>query len=90
MNPEHPVVDQRCRTLRRAARARRIRLHPLPARAAAGSARRRHRRLLDEKFRAATFSRQPASTPLTDRIDDVRDDVAALSRLIERLSQRRR
>ncbi len=40
-------------------------------------------RLLDEKFRAANLLTSDGLAPLTDRIDDVRDDVAALSRLFE-------
>jgi molecular chaperone GrpE (heat shock protein) len=41
------------------------------------------RRLLDEKFRAAELLTSAGLTPLTDRIDDLRDDVAELARLIE-------
>lgn len=40
-------------------------------------------RLLDEKFRAADLLTSAGLIPVTDRIDHLRDDVAALTRLIE-------
>jgi molecular chaperone GrpE (heat shock protein) len=40
-------------------------------------------RLLDEKFRSAELLTSAGLTPLTDRIEDVRDELVALARLVE-------